>query len=307
MNLYAARGVAVREYPLKWGPADYLLFIDREAVGVIEAKRQGVTLTGVELQANKYSDGVPDGVPAPIKPLPFLYQSTGVESRFTNRLDPECRSRRIFHFHQPSTLADWVAAESVWLPSGHRLNNAPAGLRLRLQQLPELWTQGLSSLQLGKHDEAIAALRKAQSLSHSRTMVSAQLPHALGRGGDRAGALAILADLRHAAAEQYVSPYEFAWIHAGLDDRESALGFLEEACAEHSSQMIFLPEDPLFRDLRDDLRFRSLVDRVGAPGVFPRSRCLSRASAELPEPDFSDVEDALEVHAPGRTRARAER
>jgi type I restriction enzyme R subunit len=48
MNLYPARGVAVREYPLKWGPADYLLFIDRQAVAVIEAKRQGVTLTGVD-------------------------------------------------------------------------------------------------------------------------------------------------------------------------------------------------------------------------------------------------------------------
>ncbi len=64
MNLYAARGVAVREYQLKWGPADYLLFLDRKAVGVVEAKRPGVTLTGVELQAEKYSNGVPEGVPA---------------------------------------------------------------------------------------------------------------------------------------------------------------------------------------------------------------------------------------------------
>ena len=58
MNLYAGRGVAVREYPLRWGSADYLLFVDREAVGVIEAKKEGVTLTGVELQADKYSEGV---------------------------------------------------------------------------------------------------------------------------------------------------------------------------------------------------------------------------------------------------------
>ena len=125
---------------------------------------------------------------------------------------------------------------------------------------------GLASLQLGKHEEAIVALRKAQSLSRFRTMMAAQLAHALGRGGDRAAALAILADLRHAAAERYVSPYEFAWIHAGLDDRENALASLEEACAERSSQMVFLRVDPLFRDLRGDPRFRSLVERVGAPG-----------------------------------------
>jgi hypothetical protein len=70
----------------------------------------------------------------------------GVESRFTNRRDPEGRSRRIFHFHQPGTSADWVAAESVWLPSGHRLNSAPAGLRLRLQQLPERTFTAISSI-----------------------------------------------------------------------------------------------------------------------------------------------------------------
>jgi hypothetical protein len=96
-------------------------------------------------------------------------------------------------------------------------------------------------------------------------MMAAQLAHALGRGGDRAAALAILADLQQAAAERYVSPYEFAWIYAGLDDRESALASLEEACAERSSQMVFLRLDPLFRELREDPRFRSVVERVGAP------------------------------------------
>ena len=46
MNLYAGQGIAVREFPLTWGSADYLLFVDRQAVGVIEAKKEGVTLTG---------------------------------------------------------------------------------------------------------------------------------------------------------------------------------------------------------------------------------------------------------------------
>ena len=87
----------------------------------------------------------------------------------------------------------------------------------------------------------------------------------------------------------------------------AARGVAVEACAEHSSQMIFLPEDPLFRDLRDDPAIPIAGRPGGRAGGFSRSRCLSRASAELPEPDFSDVEDALEVHAPGRTRARAER
>src|SRR5262245_24815966 len=55
MNLYAGRGVAVREFPLSTGEADYLLFVDRKAVGVVEAKPEGVTLSGVAEQAAIYS------------------------------------------------------------------------------------------------------------------------------------------------------------------------------------------------------------------------------------------------------------
>jgi len=142
MNLYAARGIAVREFQLDSGPADYLLFVDRQTVGVIEAKKEGVTLTGIEPQTERYSEGVPAAIPSCTRPLPFLYQSTGVETRFTSRLDPEPRSRSVFHFHRPETLAEWLAAEPIWLPVDHRLANRPASFRLRLQQQPELLTRG---------------------------------------------------------------------------------------------------------------------------------------------------------------------
>jgi len=110
VNLGAARGVALRNFSLEQGHgfADYLLYIDRKAVGVVEAKKEGYTLTGVEIQSQKYSEGLPTHLPAYIRPLPFLYQSTGVETRFTNGLDPEPRSRRVLSFHQPETLAALV-------------------------------------------------------------------------------------------------------------------------------------------------------------------------------------------------------
>ena len=47
LNLAASRGIAVREFPLTSGPADYLLIVDRKTVGVVEAKPQGTTLSGV--------------------------------------------------------------------------------------------------------------------------------------------------------------------------------------------------------------------------------------------------------------------
>jgi type I restriction enzyme, R subunit len=112
-DLTAAQGVAICEYPLKTGHgfADYLLYVDGAAVGVIEAKRKGIPLTAVEIQTAKYSIGLPDHIPAPRRPLPFCYQSTGVETRFTNLLEPDARSRALFAFHKPETLSQWIQAD----------------------------------------------------------------------------------------------------------------------------------------------------------------------------------------------------
>jgi len=110
VNLYAKQGVAIREFELKsgYGTADYLLYVDGRAAGVIEAKKAGSTLTGVEIQSAKYSKGLPDSLPAWTRPLPFCYQSTGIETRFTNGFDPEPCSRQVFFFHKPETFADWL-------------------------------------------------------------------------------------------------------------------------------------------------------------------------------------------------------
>ena len=84
------RGLAIRNFSLKSGHgfADYLLYVGSMTAGVIEAKKEGVTLTGVEIQSDKYTKGLPDGLPAWSKPFPFSYESTGVDPRFTNGLDP---------------------------------------------------------------------------------------------------------------------------------------------------------------------------------------------------------------------------
>ena len=101
LNVHAARGVAVREFPLRpgHGTTDYLLYVDGRAVGVVEAKPEGYTLTGVEAQSGRYGTGLPDNLPYYIRPLPFLYESTGIETRFSNGLDPLPRSRSVFSFH----------------------------------------------------------------------------------------------------------------------------------------------------------------------------------------------------------------
>jgi type I restriction enzyme R subunit len=154
MNIYAGRGVAVREFPLKTGLADYLLYVDQRAIGAIEAKKVGTTLTGVEHQSGKYSDGLP-AVLANVwhKPLPCLYESTGVETHFTYLGDPEPRSRRVFTFHRPATLAAWAGeAESF---------------RARLRGLPPLDTAGMWPPQI----EAISNLEQSFGQDRPRALI----------------------------------------------------------------------------------------------------------------------------------------
>ena len=170
LNLYAANGVAVREFPMKsgHGAADYLLYVNQKAAGVVEAKPEGSTLTGVEVQSEKYGTGLPDNLPAHHNPLPFLYESTGAETQFTNRLDPEPRSRSVFSFHSPQTLAIWLGTPVASGPNGHRIAEergdylAADNLRRRLKAMPPLNPSGLWPVQetaIRNLEESLAAGR----------------------------------------------------------------------------------------------------------------------------------------------------
>ncbi len=126
----AAKGVAIREFPLNtgFGFADYLLYVNGKACGVIEAKKEGATLTGVELQSGRYAQGLPTTLPAWSRPLPFVWESTGVETHFTNGLDPEPRARSVFAFFRPELLVQWLA----YLPPSVRPEPTP----VRLEPIP---------------------------------------------------------------------------------------------------------------------------------------------------------------------------
>ncbi len=175
INLYAGRGVAVREFPLKsgHGTADYLLYVNQKAAGVVEAKPEGSTLTGVEVQSEKYSTGLPDNLPAHHNPLPFLYESTGVETQFTNRLDPEPRSRQVFSFHSPQTLATWLGAPEASGTNGHRIAEergnylAADNLRQKLKVMPPLNASGLWPVQ----ERAIRNLEKSLAAGRPKALV----------------------------------------------------------------------------------------------------------------------------------------
>src|SRR5213595_3473658 len=113
INLSAGQGIAIREALLQGrDEVDYLLFVDGKAIGTVEAKPEGHTLTGVEEQSGKYGKGLLDIYPKWHEPLPFAYESTGVETQFTNQFDPSPKSRNVFAFHKPETLLEWVQSET---------------------------------------------------------------------------------------------------------------------------------------------------------------------------------------------------
>ena len=79
-NIHAALGVAIREFPLNngFGFADYLLYVNGKACGVIEAKKVGATLTGVEVQSGRYAQGLPASC--------LLYTSPSPRDRTRSRM-----------------------------------------------------------------------------------------------------------------------------------------------------------------------------------------------------------------------------
>ena len=289
-NIAASRGVAIREFPLKSGHgfADYLLYVDGKAAGVIEAKKAGVTLSGVETQAAKYTQGLPDGLPHWTHPLPFSYQSTGSETRFTNGLDPEPRSRRVFAFHKPETLARWLDESRAFEAVGPLISgnakpllaaDAPAEQRghtflERMQHMPALKEAGLWPAQI----KAIHNLE--QSLKENRPRALIQMATGSGKTFTAisfiyrlikfAGARRILflvdrgnlGDQTLKEFQQYASPYNnFKFTEEYIVQRltSSTLDTTARVCISTIQRMYSMLKG---QDLPEDLEEASL-DQVG--------------------------------------------
>lgn len=127
---------AVREVVMKPGSGrvDYLLYVDRRIVGVIEAKPEGHTLSGVEWQSAIYAKGLsaPHQLQAVMvhDRLPFVFEASGSEAHFTNGYDPEPRAPNVSNFPDPRCLP-WIlrdAAANPYVPTW----------RAKVRQMPVL-------------------------------------------------------------------------------------------------------------------------------------------------------------------------
>ncbi len=180
VDLSANKGVAVREYQTDVGPADYVLFVERKPVGIIEAKREdeGYRLTTVEEQSSEYAN-------AKLKylnndPLPFVFESTGLVTRFTDCRDPKPRGRNVFSFFKPETI-------EAWLKKGK-------SLRTSLLAIPALDPIGLRPAQI------IAIENLEKSFKNNRPKALIQM--ATGAGKTFTAATFVYRLLKHADAKR---------------------------------------------------------------------------------------------------------
>lgn len=153
-NRNASSGVAVREFVMSDGSkADYLLFVDGKACGVIEAKKEGVSLSGIEIQAKHYALHVSAELRVWQSPLPFIYESNFNEIYFSDLREKDSRSRQIFSFHTPQALYEML--------------NRDKTLRDSLKELPKIDKANLRECQI----EAINGLEESLKLNKPRSLI----------------------------------------------------------------------------------------------------------------------------------------
>lgn len=98
--------------------ADYLLFLDGKAIGVLEAKRAENSLgMHVAEQTAKYSAGALPWYQTWTKPLPFLFMCNGDKLFFRNTLDPTSEFESIKKLFTPKQLVKLAREHNLKIDS----------------------------------------------------------------------------------------------------------------------------------------------------------------------------------------------
>ncbi len=117
-------------------------------------------------------------------------------------------------------------------------------------------------LRNGQFDLAIASARRAAELSGGNAEALGTVGFAFARSGRNDEARKILLELEERSKTRYVPSHSLAQIHAGLNERNAALDFLEKGFADRDANMVFLKIDSRWDDLRSEPRFVELMKRM---------------------------------------------
>ena len=150
----------------------------------------------------------------------------------------------------------------------HQWDKAIEQLRTSIDLDPNYWFDhyylGRAYEQKGRFPEAIAAFKQGISLG-GVTEVWSSLGHVYAVAGKREEAQKVLDHLKELSVHEYVAPYNFAVIYAGLGDKDEAFVWLNRAYQERSYLLTYLTVDERLDDLHSDPRFDELRRRVGLP------------------------------------------
>ncbi len=166
---------------------------------------------------------------------------------------------------------DWKAAEAQYKraldldPNNADAHLFYAHLLSNTGQHAEALAQASSAyIEKRMFAEAIAEAQKARKFSGpTNSHPVAFLGYALAKSSRQTEARVLVEELVKASTERYVSAYNIAMIYNGLDEREKALEWLEQAYKNRDQKMVFLKVEPKWNNLRDEARFQNLLRRVG--------------------------------------------
>ncbi len=116
----------------------------------------------------------------------------------------------------------------------------------------------------GMYDEAAAAINKARSLDDSWANLALQ-GEIFGMAGKRDEARTVLAKLQDRAVRAHVAESGFAWVYAGLGEKEKALASLEKGYQSRDEQMLMIGIYPGFDRLRSEPRFVNILRSMRFP------------------------------------------
>ena len=125
------------------------------------------------------------------------------------------------------------------------------------------WIRGMAFQQKKMFAEAIKDYRYALELSPNNPNYLAALGHVYASSGNTLAAKNILDTLFIENKVKPVSPFFFALVYAGLNDKEKALEWMENAYKEKSGSVRYLKMEPRLQNLRNDPRYTELMRKVG--------------------------------------------
>jgi TolB-like protein len=213
----------------------------------------------------------------------WKFYESGREFREALTLDPEYVQGRLWYgiFHtvlDNRKQAIQEAHQAVTLDRMSAATNAVAGMilyfareyrgahklftrALELDNAFALAHEGLGHLAVQRRawDEALSRYARVAGLPAIGETQQGAIAYTYGRGGQITKARAMLCELKRAK----VSPVAMAIVHLGLGEPALALDALWQAYQQRSGRLIYLLANPLFDELRDDLRFARLTEKVG--------------------------------------------